>query len=162
MRKLRSVATGVGLVTVLCVTAACATIMHGTSQDIGISSTPSGAQVTIDNMEHGTTPIIADLKRKEQHLVVIELEGYQRFEMHLTKSVSGWVFGNIIFGGLIGLAVDAISGGLYNLKPDQVVGQLAATTAGVDKDSDVFFIQVVLSPDPSWEKIGTLVPVSGR
>jgi hypothetical protein len=35
------------------------------------------------------------------------------------------VWGNIVFGGIIGLAVDAITGGLYKLAPEQVSAQLA-------------------------------------
>jgi hypothetical protein len=30
---------------------ACATIMHGTSQQIGVSSSPTGAQVTVDGLQ---------------------------------------------------------------------------------------------------------------
>jgi hypothetical protein len=33
---------------------------------------------------------------------------------------SGWVWGNIAFGGLIGLGVDFISGGAYQLYPDNL------------------------------------------
>src|SRR6266404_2478012 len=91
----------------------CATIIHGTRQDVGISSTPTGASVSIDNTENGKTPLIAKLTRKDNHIVKIELAGYQTFEATLTRSVSGWVWGNIAFGGLIGLAVDGISGGIY-------------------------------------------------
>ena len=94
--------------------------MHGSKQDVGISSNPSGATVTINNVQHGKTPVIAKLARDENHTVKIEQKGYQTYDAVLTKSVSGWVWGNILFGGLIGLAVDAISGGIYYLLPEQV------------------------------------------
>src|SRR2546423_15507985 len=99
--------------------AACATIMHGSGQDVGISSAPTGASVWIDNSEKGRTPLIFKLTRKDNHTVKIQMDGYQPFEATVTRSVSGWVWGNIVFGGLIGLAVDAISGRIYERTPDQ-------------------------------------------
>ncbi|MCX6832967.1 MAG: PEGA domain-containing protein [candidate division Zixibacteria bacterium] len=144
------------LILMLAAVYGCATIMHGTSQDIGITSRPTGAQVTVDNKDFGKTPVVAGLSRKDHHIVKIELEGYEIFETTITRSTSGWVWGNIIFGGLIGLAVDAITGGLYKLNPEQVEGALATkakTDIGTD---DKLYIAVVLKPDPSWEKIGNL------
>ena len=97
--------------------AGCASIIHGTTQEIGITSIPIDAEVTVDGGTVGRTPVIADLSRKNQHFVTIELDGYMPYETTITKSASGWVWGNIVFGGLIGLAVDAISGGFYTLSP---------------------------------------------
>lgn len=136
----------------------CATIMHGTSQSIGFSSTPSGAKVTVDNQERGHTPVIASLSRKDNHIVKIEMDGYQPFEATITRSVSGWVLGNILFGGLIGLAVDAISGGLYKLTPDQVAGVMTKQELGQFNEQTSLYIAVVMTPDSGWERIGTLQP----
>ena len=47
---------------------------------------------------------------------------------------------------------DAITGGLYRLTPEDVQGTLTTRTAM----SDVMMVRVVLSADPSWEKIGQL------
>src|SRR5689334_739562 len=85
----------------------CATIIHGTKQEVGISSSPTGATVMIDNNDVGVTPVVSKLSRKQNHVVKIQLAGYQPFETTLTHSVSGWVWGNLAFGGLIGLVVDA-------------------------------------------------------
>ncbi len=56
----------------------------------------------------------------------MDLNGYQTFDATLTREASGWVWGNIVFGGLIGLAVDAIDGGFYNLTPKEVKAALTA------------------------------------
>lgn len=74
--------------------------------------------------------------------------------------MSAWVFGNVIFGGVIGLAVDAITGGIYKLTPDQVQAELRSNYMGYSKNSENSFIGVVLKPDPSWEKIGNMVPMN--
>lgn len=137
--------------------AGCATVIHGTRQDVGISSTPTGASITIDNLQSGTTPIFAKLRRKENHVVRITLPGYQSMDLTLTSSVSGWVWGNVAIGGLIGLAVDAISGGMYKLSPEQLSAALGATSAGtVTKSGDGIYVVVVLKPDANWIKVAQL------
>jgi uncharacterized protein YceK len=140
----------------------CATIMHGTTQGIGFASTPTGAAITVDNQTHGTTPTVVNLSRKDTHIVKIELAGYQPFETTITRSVSGWVWGNIVFGGLIGLAVDAISGGLYKLSPEQVQATLSKEGIGLLYKEDAMYFAVTLQPDPSWERVATLSPVTAR
>lgn len=134
----------------------CATIMQGTSQELSVASTPSGARVLVDGTEMGRTPYVASLKRKDKHVVRIEMDGYQPFELPIARATSGWVWGNIVFGGLPGLAVDAISGGLYKLKPEQVEATLAQSTAAVGEHGDVMVLAVVLRADPEWERIGGL------
>lgn len=135
----------------------CATVIHGTRQDVGISSTPTGASVTIDNLQSGTTPVFAKLRRKENHVVRISLAGFQPIDLTLTSSVSGWVWGNIAIGGLIGLAVDAISGGMYKLSPEELSAALGTTSAKtVDSGADGINVVVVLKPEASWVKVAQL------
>lgn len=148
----------VAAIVVVAIATACGTIIHGTRQDVGVSSSPTGAQVVVDNMPLGQTPVVAKLTRKDNHVIRITMPGYQTFETNVTRSVSGWVWGNVLFGGLIGLAVDAISGGLYKLRPEQVTGTLS--TADVRSDQGTIYVAVVLAPDPSWEKVGQLTPIS--
>ena len=134
----------------------CCSIIHGTRQDVGISSAPTGAMVKIDNVSSGNTPVVAKLTRKDNHFVRVELSGYQPFDMTLTRSVSGWVWGNIVFGGLIGLAVDAIDGAFYNPSPEQVSATPAANHASVSKTGDGIYLFAVLKPEPGWVKAGQL------
>ena len=142
-------------------TSACASLMHGTSQDVGISSSPTGATVTIDNQSPGQTPYIAHLSRKDNHLVKLALPGYAPAELTITRKTSGWVWGNIVFGGLIGLAVDAMTGGLYNLTPEQLSATLAAQQASVAPTKDGIFVVLVRAANPAWTKVGQLTPVGG-
>jgi PEGA domain len=152
------------LLTFLAVTAAaglaagCATIMQGTSQELSVASTPTGARVLVDGTEMGKTPYVANLKRKDKHVVRIEMDGYQPYELPLARGTSGWVWGNLVFGGIPGLAIDAISGGLYKLKPDQVDATLAQQSAVVGQRGDVIVLAVVLRADPEWQQIGALTP----
>jgi hypothetical protein len=103
----------------------CCTIMNGRHQDIGMSSAPPGAKVYVDSVYVGTTPVVVPIKRNATHVVRLEKDGYEPYDATLTHKVSGWVWGNIAFGGLIGLGVDAAAGSLYNIYPEQIYGALA-------------------------------------
>lgn len=100
--------------------ASCATIQHGPTQEVGFHSMPLGATVKLNGREVGETPMARELERERSYIVSYQLEGYQPFQMALTRSTSGWVWGNIFLGGLIGLAVDASNGSMYKLNPESV------------------------------------------
>lgn len=134
----------------------CATIIHQTRQDVGIASVPTGASVTIDNKPTGKTPLVAELKRKENHIIKIELPGYEPYETTVIHKVSGWVWGNAVFGGLIGLAIDAMSGAMYKLTPNQVTAELRKQGQTSLLRQDRLYLAVVLAPSQEWEKVGQL------
>jgi predicted small secreted protein len=108
----------------------CATIMTGTSQPISINSNVNGAKVYVDGFLKGETPLSFDLSTRSHHTIKIEAEGYSPYVEVVRKKASGWVWGNVFIGGLIGLGVDMISGGLYVLEKDTVNGNLVQTQVG--------------------------------
>ena len=136
----------------------CATILHGSRQDVGFSSNPTGANVTINGENFGKTPTVVKLKRKDMHAVKIMLDGYMPYEVVLTRKVDGWIAGNIIFGGIIGLIIDAADGAMYKLSPEQLTAELRRESASTSfkEQKDGILIGVTLTPNPNWEKIGTL------
>ena len=136
----------------------CGTIIHGGGQDVSVTSDPSGATVEIDGTEVGDTPVTRSLDRGSQHTVAISMDGFETEQVTIQKSVDGWVAGNIVFGGLIGLAVDAATGGMYKLSPTQVRQTLDEGMA-MRKSEDGVYIAVVMEPDADWKKIGQLDPI---
>ena len=114
----------------------CATIVARSSQTIIVGSVPEGAAVSITNaagvaVHSGNTPMSVTLKKgrgyfKPEHYVVrISKEGFQQQELKIDGAINGWYFGNIIFGGLIGmLAVDPSTGAMYTLQPKDVLATL--------------------------------------
>jgi hypothetical protein len=73
------------------------------------------------NVKKGVTPVVIELKRKEKNLIVrVEKSGYEPVEIPLVRKADGWIFGNIVFGGLIGLAIDFGTGAAYKLTPEEI------------------------------------------
>ena len=137
----------------------CATIISGSKQNVKFSSDPSTATILIDEVEVGKTPFEIKLERKSEHRVMIKLEGYQNYETKLTKKFNGWYLGNIIFGGLIGLIIDPITGAMYDLTPNEINAQMNKGTAFRSNGKDVY-IAIALNIDPSWKKVGQLEKVN--
>lgn len=144
------------LLAFIILSSSCATIMLSTTQELSISSSPSEALVTNNGLQLGKTPLIADLKRKGNHRIKIELEGYQPFEVMLTRKTSGWIWGNLLFGGVPGLIIDVITGAMYILQPEQIQAELRNTGTDITLDKNQIFIAVTLKANPLWHKIGTL------
>ncbi len=135
-------ATVVGAISLL-FAAACATIMSGGTQKIKISSTPPGATVTADPGGYRvTTPAEMALPRKDgPYRLKFEKEGYAPVEVDLTPGTNGWVWANILIGGLIGLAIDYSTGAAYTLSPETVHANLNAIGANAGELSkDTLFV----------------------
>src|ERR1044071_3006684 len=94
----------------------CASMICGTRQEVSLSSMPSGATVVINDSSYGKTPMLMDMKRKIKHRQVkLMMDGYETFQIEMTRQFNGWVMGNLFFGGLIGMGVDALTGAWYNI-----------------------------------------------
>ena len=99
----------------------CASIIEGKTQAVTFNSDPPGAQVIINGMPMCVTPSTITLKKDEYDNanVIFKKEGYQDQQANLHTKVTGWFWGNIISGGLLGSATDAISGAMWEYSPDK-------------------------------------------
>lgn len=88
------------------------------------------------------------------------MQGYEPYELALNQTVSGWLAGNIVFGGIIGLVVDAMTGGMYKLEPNQITANLTKMVSTSQIVDGNIYISVVLEPKEDWVKIGQLTPIS--
>ena len=106
-------------------TAGCATITRSSSQTVTFKSTPSGASV---KTSHGhycpSTPCALRLKRNKEFTATLEKEGCETAQATVSYGMQGegtaMMAGNIVFGGIIGAGVDAMSGANMSLKPNPV------------------------------------------
>ena len=102
----------------------CSTIFNTSTQMVELSSTPANAKIIIDGNKYGTSPQKVNLPRGDNHVVKFELEGYEPYEIQLTKKMSAWVWMNVFNGFIPGWIVDMFSGSMYNLLPDRIEAQL--------------------------------------
>lgn len=119
----------VGLISI---SASCASIVSKTSYPVTVDSSPRGADVTITNRRgnqvfSGKTPALVKLKSgagfftNATYAIKISKEGFTSKTVELRATLNGWYFGNLVFGGLIGLLiVDPATGAMYKLKQTDV------------------------------------------
>lgn len=137
--------------------AGCATIMKGNTQNLQINSIPSGAQIKINGIAIGTSPMIVKLSTKNEYSVIVELSGYLPYSISIKKSVSGWIWGSIFTSGILGLIIDYSSGAVYKLDKEQINAQLVKNGMGdVTPELDNVYIFATLKPVSTFEKIGQL------
>jgi hypothetical protein len=112
----------------------CATIMHGTTQDIGITTDPSGADLLLDGELHYKSPAVITMKRKDDHTLEISQEGYKRETVEIKGALSLAVAGDFLAGGVIGYGIDAATGAQRRLVPEKVEVRLRPLTTQADRD----------------------------
>ncbi|MEM8615802.1 MAG: hypothetical protein AAGF20_02600 [Pseudomonadota bacterium] len=126
---MKKIFSAVAVATTLAVSG-CATIVNSGTQPVTVNSTPDGATVKIvnkagDTVFEGTTPATAELQRgsgffsSESYTVTVS-NATASEDVTMTGTFNNWTIGNIIFGGLIGLAVDASTGAMWMFEPDTV------------------------------------------
>ena len=113
----------------LLTTTSCSSIFNGSQQDVQIKSSENGAQITINGNSRGQTPATIKLQRGKSHLIEIKKEGYETYRITTEKSLTGWFWGNLLCGGLVGMVIDLASGNAYDIEPDVVFAQMSKTTA---------------------------------
>ncbi|HET9824282.1 MAG TPA: hypothetical protein VFP87_03045, partial [Chitinophagaceae bacterium] len=102
----------IAVTTLFCI--GCASIVSKSAWPFSVDTTPSGARVVVTNKKgaevyRGRTPAAMKLKSgagffaKESYVVELSMQGYETRKINVECKLNGWYFGNIIFGGLIGM-----------------------------------------------------------
>ncbi|WP_020396648.1 PEGA domain-containing protein [Thiolinea disciformis] len=114
----------IGASLLLATLSGCATITRGTEEALVVESDPAGADVKLSNGMTGKTPSSFKVKRKEKLTVTISKSGYETATVNVNTQVASRggaaMAGNLIFGGVIGAAVDASNGAMNELVPNPV------------------------------------------
>jgi hypothetical protein len=121
---------------------ACATVMSGRTQTIQIRSDPAEVLVTVQpGGYHTTTPGRLTLPRLGSgYLLRFQKSGYEPVDMRLSTTTNGWVWGNVLIGGLIGIAIDYTTGAAYSLSKADVEARLLALRADVGSEGHDLFV----------------------
>ncbi|GIK16808.1 MAG: hypothetical protein BroJett003_17720 [Planctomycetota bacterium] len=112
--------------------AGCATIVHGNSQKVTVTSSPPGALVLYNGAVKGMTPCDVDLSRRPlKTIITVRKEGYPDKQIVVNNGISMWaLLGNFIFGGIPGWIIDAATGSFGAYYQDHYDVQLEAGVAG--------------------------------
>ena len=103
----------------------CATITRGSDDVLQVNTEPAAAQVQTSNgMSCGSTPCTLKMPRRSELVVHITKKGCKDIDVNVTHktadSGAAGVAGNVLVGGIIGLAVDASTGASQDLVPNPV------------------------------------------
>ena len=106
---------------------ACATIISGTNQNVAVDSSPEGADCRVlqGGLTVGEVPSTPGYVHVRKSGAPLELAcskpGYKPAASYQTAGFNGWVIGNVVVGGVIGVVVDLASGALHTYNSSMVV-----------------------------------------
>ncbi|MEM7720926.1 MAG: translation initiation factor 2 [Pseudomonadota bacterium] len=108
----------------------CATVTRGTTDVLQFQTTPSGAAVQTSNgFTCASTPCAIEMPRRSELVATITHDGCRTHQVNVTHHTAdagaAGVAGNVLLGGVVGLAVDASTGASQDLVPNPVVVELA-------------------------------------
>lgn len=106
---------------------ACASIVEGTDQSITVSSNPTKASCFLerDGAQIGAvdpTPGTVQVEKNSADITVMcSKAGYDDGSAVLVSGFEGWALGNLVFGGIVGAGVDAVTGAINSYPPSITV-----------------------------------------
>jgi len=113
---------------------ACATITRGTTTQVQLHSNPPEAQARTSMGFVCITPCTLQVNRKDEFTVIFTKPGYHTVEIPVKTQVAGagaaGFAGNIILGGVVGMAADAATGATLEHFPNPVSVTLTARKKG--------------------------------
>lgn len=137
----------------------CASLVSKTSYPVSFNSDPSGSKLVItDSMGKeiyaGMTPAVVELKGKDgffsgaSYTITMSKEGYDEKSILISSKIDGWYWGNILFGGLIGmLIIDPMTGAMWAL-PEESNATLTRSIALQDNAKrELKFVSITDLPD---------------
>ena len=102
----------------------CATVTRGTTNQIQIDSEPSGALARTSLNHTCTTPCTIQVSRKDEFAITFSKPGFIDERVDVKTQIAGagaaGFVGNVVVGGIVGMGVDAATGGTYEHVPNPV------------------------------------------
>ena len=94
----------------------CASIVAPGPDVVPVTSEPAGAEVYLNGELCGVTPTQLVVPRGHRGSDVVELRhGALRSTVDVPGVLNGWIFGNVLLGGIIGIVVDGITGNSWKV-----------------------------------------------
>ena len=112
----------------------CASITRGTTEQVQINSEPAGADIRTSMGQTCVSPCTLQFNRKDEFTVTASKSGYHTAQMPVgTRVAAGGAAGfagNVLVGGVVGMAVDAASGATLEHYPNPVMLTLVPLRKG--------------------------------
>lgn len=122
------------VLTIALAASACATITRGTTTQVQVHSDPPEAQVRTSMGFTCVTPCTLQTNRKDEFTVIIAKPGYHTVEIPVHTRIAGegavGFAGNVLLGGVVGMAADAATGATLEHFPNPVTVTLTARKKG--------------------------------
>ena len=107
----------------------CGAIFTESSRQVSFNSDPPGAEVLVDGVPIGRTPMQAALSNRKSHTVVIQNAKTNAITCQLGASVgAGWIVLDILLG-LVPVIIDAATNGWTTLDQDACYARLVPASA---------------------------------
>jgi hypothetical protein len=104
----------------------CATLFKGTNEKVNMQSSPIQADVYVNGLLMGRTPLQLNLAARKSYTIEFRAEGYQPRVYHINNRVgAGWVLLDVLLG-LVPVIVDAATGAWYYLDQKNIDAVLVA------------------------------------
>lgn len=98
----------------------CATLFKGNTERVNMQASPVQADVYINGIFMGKTPLQLKLASKKEYAIEFRAEGYQPRVYHISNKVgAGWVILDVILG-LVPVIVDAATGAWCKLDQNNI------------------------------------------
>ena len=149
----------------------CASVVHGTTQAVPVNSSPVGADVKVNCGKAASatgslkTPTTVLLKRNAEPCnITVSREGYEDGSIVFVRKMSGWFWGNIVIGGIIGMIIDGADGAIYNRAPESASVSLALLSSSTPRPESATPSTSLtpVTPAPPAPPAPTPAPASAR
>jgi hypothetical protein len=147
----------------VCALQGCATIVRGSTQSVIVNTRPPGAACSFNRggqtlATANPTPETVNIEKGRNDVVVMcSKQGYREASVPLQSSFESWTLGNILFGCLIGVAVDAGSGAMHDY-PQSIKITLIPSEFNSVSARDTFFDEILSELES--ESVATLNRIS--
>lgn len=144
----------------------CSTILEGRTQEITITTTPSGASCTLNRegapigTVRATPGSVTVDKNKYDIEVVCDLDGYERMTYLDESGTAAAVFGNILIGGAAGVDADTANGSRYKYDSSVTIALIPRTNTPLTESRPALASTPVpiIPPPPAMVVASTPLP----
>lgn len=141
----------------------CATIVSKSAYPLHLNSEPRKATVTVTDRKgkevyNGLTPAVVNLKsgagffKKAIYTITFSKAGFKERTVEISATLNGWYFGNIVFGGFLGLLiVDPATGAMYRLN-EKLIEETLEEVKDVTQQPRTLQIKDINTIPENWKK----------